>query len=109
MMPGDPAAVGVRLTDPSGIATLAQGTLEGRYATHAENDLQARDRTVGRAVAELYAARARAVATELSLVARLDASAVEVGIRYALRRRALPAAPPALRFVPGPSDALPRV
>lgn len=84
LMPGDTAAVGVRLTDASGIATLAQGTLEWRYASHAENDVQARDRTVDRAVAELYAARARAAATEANRVGDYD-QARKVLVRTARR------------------------
>lgn len=39
-------------------------TLPWTYATHADNDAQPRDRVVDRAVARLYAARARAEATE---------------------------------------------
>ncbi|MEO8622712.1 MAG: VWA domain-containing protein, partial [bacterium] len=72
LLPGDTAAVGVRLTDANGIATLAEGTLEWRYASHAENDVQARDRMVDRAVAALYAARARAAATEANRAGDYD-------------------------------------
>jgi Ca-activated chloride channel family protein len=42
------------------------------YATHHENDLQPRNREVDRAVAELYAARARAEATEANREGRYD-------------------------------------
>ncbi|MEO6527487.1 MAG: VWA domain-containing protein [Gemmatimonadaceae bacterium] len=61
--PGDVARVGVRVrgrdTTESQIAMC-----EWRYASHVENDAQSRDRIVDRAVAALYAARARAEATE---------------------------------------------
>ena len=42
----------------------AQGELRWRFATHADNDAQPRDRTVDREVAAIFAARARAEATE---------------------------------------------
>lgn len=42
----------------------AAGTTQWTYASHAENDAQRRDREVDRAVAGIYAARARAEATE---------------------------------------------
>jgi len=42
----------------------AHGELRWRFATHAENDAQPRDRTVDREVAAIFAARARAEATE---------------------------------------------
>lgn len=57
---------GVRVSVPG--ATLlqheAEATLLWQYASHAENDAQPRDREVDREVARLYAARARAEATE---------------------------------------------
>ena len=42
------------------------------YATHHDNDVQPRNREVDRAVAELYAARARAEATEANREGRYD-------------------------------------
>jgi Ca-activated chloride channel family protein len=42
------------------------------YATHHENDVQPRNREVDRAVAELYAARARAEATEANREGRFE-------------------------------------
>ena len=42
----------------------AHGELRWRFASHAENDAQPRDRTVDREVAAIFAARARAEATE---------------------------------------------
>ena len=44
----------------------AAETLLWQYASHAENDMQPRDRVVDREVARLYAARARAEATEFN-------------------------------------------
>ena len=57
---------GVRVVLDSGnaLAGRAESTLEWTYADHAANDAQSRDRAVDRAVARLYAARARAEATE---------------------------------------------
>ena len=46
--------------------------LEWTYATHGDNDVQPRDREVDRAVAELYAARARAEATEANRNGRYE-------------------------------------
>lgn len=48
----------------SAIRSLAESSVEWQYATHEANDRQPRDRIVDRAVAHLYAARARATATE---------------------------------------------
>ncbi|MBA3672419.1 MAG: VWA domain-containing protein [Gemmatimonadaceae bacterium] len=62
--PGSTASANVRVVDRD------EGTLHGaesvswRYAPHADNDEQPRDRVVDREVATLYAARARAEATE---------------------------------------------
>lgn len=42
----------------------AESLAEWRFATHEQNDCQPRDRVTDRAVAQLYAARARATATE---------------------------------------------
>jgi hypothetical protein len=45
-------------------APVQSNEMEWTYASHADNDRQSRDREVDRRVAELYAARARADATE---------------------------------------------
>jgi hypothetical protein len=50
----------------------AAAELTWRYASHAANDTQPRDRVVDREVAKLYAARARADATEANRHGRLD-------------------------------------
>lgn len=47
-----------------GATTIHSSELEWTYAGHAENDRQPRDREVDRKVAEIFAARARADATE---------------------------------------------
>jgi len=61
--PGETARVNVRVAG-KGMPASAAVTCEWRYAGHVENDAQPRDRIVDRAVAALYAARARAEATE---------------------------------------------
>jgi Ca-activated chloride channel homolog len=53
-------------------APVADGVQTWTYADHRENDLQPRNRTVDRAVAALYAARARAEATEANREGRYD-------------------------------------
>ena len=58
------ALVGVALTDRAAIAPERGLEVSWLYAGHAENDVQPRDRVVDREVALLYAARARAEATE---------------------------------------------
>ena len=50
----------------------AAETLLWQYASHGENDMQPRDRAVDREVARLYAARARAEATEFNRHGRYD-------------------------------------
>ena len=62
--PGQRAAVRVALGSDDAIFTHAEGLVEWTWASHADNDRQPRDRTVDREVAKLYAARARAEATE---------------------------------------------
>jgi Ca-activated chloride channel family protein len=47
-----------------GDATIAADEVSWRYASHADNDIQRRDRRVDRKVAGIFAARARAEATE---------------------------------------------
>jgi len=60
---GERAALQARLVGRAG-DVLHSAAIEWTYATHAENDRQARDREVDRRVADLYASRARAEATE---------------------------------------------
>jgi Ca-activated chloride channel family protein len=61
-------ATGVRVSVASAdpFAREAEQTLLWQYASHAGNDTQPRDRVVDREVARLYAARARAEATEFN-------------------------------------------
>jgi Ca-activated chloride channel family protein len=61
---GRRTSVRVALGSDDAIVTHAEGLVEWTYASHADNDRQPRDRTVDREVAKLYAARARAEATE---------------------------------------------
>ncbi len=60
--------IGTRATTrarlPGAVDMIRSNEIEWTYASHAENDGQARDREVDRKVAEIYAARARADATE---------------------------------------------
>jgi Ca-activated chloride channel family protein len=60
----DAAVVGVALTDRHSLAPTHGVELGWRYASHGDNERQPRDRVVDREVAVLYAARARAEATE---------------------------------------------
>jgi Ca-activated chloride channel family protein len=62
--PGTATGVRVSLASADPFAREAEQTLLWQYASHAENDTQARDRVVDREVARLHAARARAEATE---------------------------------------------
>ena len=50
----------------------AEGRQEWTYATHHDNDVQPRNREVARAVAAVYAARAREEATEANRDQRYD-------------------------------------
>jgi Ca-activated chloride channel family protein len=61
---GGEATVSVRLSDSGGALGADVQRCTWRYASHDENDAQPRDVVVDRAVATLYAARARAEATE---------------------------------------------
>lgn len=64
---GEPGAVqgtSVHAADRHGLATSNVETVEWRHAGHADNDVQSRERVVDREVALLFAARARAEATE---------------------------------------------
>jgi Mg-chelatase subunit ChlD len=61
---GSTAGVACKLYSSGEPVEGASGDLQWLYASHAENDRQPRNREVDRAVAALYAARARAEATE---------------------------------------------
>lgn len=61
---GSTTAVRVALGSDDALHTSAEGMVEFTYAGHSENDRQRRDRIVDREVARLYAALARAEATE---------------------------------------------
>ena len=62
--PGDVIAAEFGLVDGAGIPAAPSATARWTYAPHKENDRQPRERAVDRQVATLYAARARAEATE---------------------------------------------
>jgi Mg-chelatase subunit ChlD len=66
-------AVALALDDRDGIMRGA-GTMTWRYADHHRNDVQERDRTVDRIVAQLYAARARQEAVALNRSGHYDAA-----------------------------------
>ena len=68
----DAARIGVSLADRSATARENQVELSWVYADHATNDAQSRDRTVDREVAMLFAARARAEATEANRAGEYD-------------------------------------
>jgi len=69
---GAAAGVSVDLQSADELAPGATSALRWTYATHAENDVQPRNREVDRAVAQVYVARARAEATEANRNDRLD-------------------------------------
>ena len=69
---GARTSVRVALGSDDELVTRAEGVVEWTYASHAENDRQPRDRVVDREVAKLYAARARAEATEANRYGDLD-------------------------------------
>lgn len=58
------ARVSTRASLVGGAMAVQSDEIEWTYANHAENDRQPRDREVDRRVADIYAARARADATE---------------------------------------------
>jgi Ca-activated chloride channel family protein len=62
--PDDVTSATVRVTDHEGSTLGDVRRCEWRYASHAANDAQPRDRVVDREVARLHASRARAEATE---------------------------------------------
>jgi hypothetical protein len=63
---GTVTGVRVSVAGEDPLAREAEQTLLWQYASHADNDSQPRDRVVDREVARLYAARARAEATEFN-------------------------------------------
>lgn len=69
--PGAEAAVQLSLVGRGASSSADSGEIGWTYATHAANDAQPRDAEVDFAVAELYAARARADATEANRVGDL--------------------------------------
>ena len=64
--PGTATGVRVSVASAGPFAREAEQTLLWQHASHAANDGQPRDRVVDREVARLYAARARAEATEFN-------------------------------------------
>jgi Ca-activated chloride channel family protein len=69
---GDLHAVGFALADRDGVLAADAQEMVWRFAGHAENDAQPRDRVVDRAVAGLYAALARQAALELNRAGRFE-------------------------------------
>lgn len=69
---GEQATVRLAMPGDGLLDQRAAAELTWRYASHAANDSQPRDRIVDREVAKLYAARARADATEANRHGRLD-------------------------------------
>lgn len=63
---GTVTGVRVSIAGEAPLAREAEQTLLWQYASHADNDAQPRDRVVDREVARLFAARARAEATEFN-------------------------------------------
>jgi Ca-activated chloride channel family protein len=61
---GQRATMRIAMTADGAADLRADGMMTWTYATHAENDVQSRDAEVDREVGTLYAARARAEATE---------------------------------------------
>jgi len=68
---GEQATVRLAMPGDGLLDDRAEAELTWRYASHAANDSQPRDRVVDREVAKLYAARARADATEANRHGRL--------------------------------------
>jgi Ca-activated chloride channel family protein len=71
---GHETGVVVSLSDATGVAGGAAQALDWRYADHAANDGQERDVEVDRAVASVYAARARQEATRLNKATDYEAA-----------------------------------
>ena len=84
---GREVGVAVRLADRDGAfaaaePTAAPVTVAWRYADHAANDTQPRDRSVDRVVARLFAERARQEAVALNRAGRYDEAAKTIdGVR----------------------------
>lgn len=95
---GQATELRVALTGDGELATREEGVISWRYASHDDNDLQPRDRTVDREVATLYAARARADATEANRHGDWS-SAREVLERTAERIEAYAGEDPSLRAI----------
>ena len=70
--PGEPVAAGFRLASAGDALAGTECRQEWAYATHPDNDRQPRNQEVDRAVARLYAARARDEATEANREARYE-------------------------------------
>ncbi len=79
---GETAEMAVSLTDRDESLEVRTQTLSWRYASHGENDRQPRERTVDRAVAQAYSARARDEATDHNRTGDLN------GARRVLRQTA---------------------
>jgi hypothetical protein len=69
---GQRTSIDVELASSGDLIRGSKSGLEWSYATHGDNDVQPRNREVDRAVAELYAARARAEATEANRNGRYE-------------------------------------
>jgi Ca-activated chloride channel family protein len=69
---GESVAVGVQLADRDGVVSGPVEACEWRFADHGDNEAQPRDAVVDREVAALYAARARAEATEANRAGDFD-------------------------------------
>ena len=68
----DTAGIAIELRSEGEAIHGAAGRQQWTYASHRDNDIQLRDNAVDRVVAELYAARARAEATEANRDGRFD-------------------------------------
>jgi len=71
---GDTIALRIGLTDREGVLAIPAQAIGWSVASDAANDAQDRDVVVDRAVATLYAARARAEALELNRQGKFDAA-----------------------------------
>lgn len=71
---GEHASALFGVTDASRVLSIPDNDIIWTFAGHAENDAQPRNRTVDRAVAELYAAAARAEALEMNREGRYQDS-----------------------------------
>ncbi|MEO8195052.1 MAG: VWA domain-containing protein [Gemmatimonadales bacterium] len=71
---GERVTVQARLDGASMPDTVGSADIDWTYASHEENDRQPRDREVDRSVADIYATRARADATEANRHGDFDAA-----------------------------------